>query len=104
MPCFDLHFSPLACKHLKKLKKMAIKGSSIDEEEEEETRNSSYDDKELMNPNLYRQVKKMNKCLKKINLMGYMVFLKNGTHHQHMKVERKFKKNKEGHKSNKCPQ
>jgi len=38
----------------------------------------------------------MNKCLKKINLMGYMVFLKDGSHHQHMKVERiKFKKRQE---------
>jgi len=46
-----------------------------------------------MNPNLYKQVKKMNKCLKKINLMGYMVFLKDEPHHQHIKVERiKFKK------------
>ena len=72
---------------------MSIKGSSSDEEEEE-ARSSSYDDKEPMNPNLYKQVKKMNKCLKKINSMGYMVFLKDGPRHQHMKVERKFKKNK----------
>jgi len=49
-----------------------------------------------MNPNLYKQVKKMNKCLKKINLMGYIVFLKDGPHHQHIKVERiKFKKRQE---------
>ena len=27
--------------------------------------------------------------------MEYMIFLKDGHHHQHMKVERKFKKNKE---------
>ena len=27
--------------------------------------------------------------------MGYMVFLKDGSHHQHMKVERRFKKKKE---------
>ena len=27
--------------------------------------------------------------------MGYMVFLKDGPHHQLMKVEKKFKKNKE---------
>ena len=26
--------------------------------------------------------------------MGYMVFLKDGPHHQHMKVERRFKKKK----------
>ena len=37
----------------------------------------------------------MNKCLKKINSMGYMVFLKDGPHHQLMKVEKKFKKNKQ---------
>ena len=54
---------------LKKLKKMAIKGSSSDEEEED-ARSSSSDDKEPMNPNLYKQVKKMNKCLKEINSMG----------------------------------
>ena len=61
---------------------MAIKGSSSDEEEP-------------MNPNLYKQVKKMNKYLKKINSMGYMVFLKDGPHHQLIKVEKKFKKNKQ---------
>ena len=37
----------------------------------------------------------MNKCLKEINSMGYMVFLKDGPHHQLMKVEKKFKKNKQ---------
>ena len=41
--------SVLACKQLKKLKKMAIKGSSSDEEEED-ARNSSSDDKEPMHP------------------------------------------------------
>ena len=41
------------------------------------------------------QVKKMNKCLKEINTMGYVVFLKDGPHHQLMKVEKKFKKNKQ---------
>jgi len=86
--------SALACKHLKMLKKMAIKGSSSDEEEEN-ARSSSNDEKEPMNPNLYKQVKKMNKCLKEINSMGYMVFLKDGPHHQLMKVEKKFKKNKQ---------
>ena len=60
--------SALVCKQLKKLKKMDIKGSSRDEEEKD-ARNSSNDEKESMNPNLYKQVKKMNKCLKKINLM-----------------------------------
>ena len=73
---------------------MAIKGSSSDEKEED-ARSSSNDEKEPMNPNLYKQVKKMNKCLKKINSMGYMVFLKDGPHHQLMKVEKKFKKNKQ---------
>ena len=60
--------SALACKQLKKLKKMAVKGSSSDEEEED-ARTSSSDDKEAMHPNLYKQVKKMNKCLKEINSM-----------------------------------
>ena len=45
-----------------------------------------------MNPNLYKQVKKMNKCLKKINSMGYMIFLKDGPRHQRIKVEKRFKK------------
>ena len=62
--------------------------------EEEDERSSSNDEKEPMNPNLYKQVKKMNKCFKKINSMGYMVFLKDGPHHQLLKVEKKFKKNK----------
>jgi len=57
--------SALAYKHLKMLKKMTIKGRSSDEDEEEEDAiNSSNDEKEPMNPNLYKQVKKMNKCLK----------------------------------------
>ena len=51
--------------------------------------------KNPMNPNLYKHVKKMNKCLKEINTMGYVVFLKYGPHHQLMKVEKKFKKNKQ---------
>ena len=61
--------SALACKQLKKLKKIAIKDSSSDEEEED-ARNFSSDDKEPMHPNLYKQVKKMNKCLKEIYSMG----------------------------------
>ena len=85
--------SALACKQVKKLKKMAIKGSSSDEEEEE-ARSSSSDDQEPMHPNLYKHVKKMNKCLKEINSMGYMVFLKDGSHHQLMKIEKRFKKRK----------
>src|SRR6185503_2162265 len=48
--------SALACKQLKKLLKMAIKGSSSDEEEEE-ARNSSSDDQEPIHPYLYNQVK-----------------------------------------------
>ena len=77
------------------MKKMTIKGSSSDEDEEEKCQNSSNDEKEPMDPNLYMQVKKMNKCLQEINSMGYMVFLKDGPHHQLMKVEKRFKKKKE---------
>ena len=73
---------------------MAIKGSSSEEEEEEACQISSSDDQEPMNPYLYKQVKKMNKYLKEINSMGYVVFLKDGSHHQFMKVEKKFQKNK----------
>ena len=73
---------------------MAIKDSSSDEEEED-AKSSSNDEKEPMHPNLYKQVKKMNKLLKEINSMGYMVFLKDGPHHQLMKVEKKFKKKKQ---------
>ena len=69
--------SALACKQLKKLKKMDIKDCSSDEEEED-ARSSSNDEKEPMHPNLYEQVKKMNKCLEEINSMGYIVFLKDG--------------------------
>src|SRR6185437_14785828 len=87
--------SALACKQVIKLKKMAIKGSSSEEEEEEACQSSSSDDQEPKNPYLYKQVKKMNKCLKEINSMGYVVFLKDGPHHQLMKVEKKFKKNKQ---------
>ena len=76
------------------MKKMVIKGSSSDEKEDD-VRRSSSDGKEPMQPNLYKQVKKMNKCLKEINSMGYMVFRKDGPHHQLMKVEKKFKKNKQ---------
>ena len=74
---------------------MSIKGSSSEEEEEEACQNSSSDDQEQMNPYLYKQVKKMNKCLKEINTMGYVVFLKDGPHHQLMKVDKKFKKNQQ---------
>ena len=85
----------LACNQVKKLKKMVIKDSSSEEQEKEACQNSSNDEKEPMNPNLYKQVKKMNKCLQEINSMGYIVFLKDGSHHQLMKVDKKFKKNKQ---------
>ena len=51
-----------------------------------------------MHPKLLKQAKIVNKSLKKINMMGYMVFLKDGPHHQQMKVERRFKKKKEKEK------
>ena len=44
---------------------------------------------------LWYSVKKMNKWLKEINSIGYIVFLKDEPHHQLMKVEKKFKKNKQ---------
>ena len=58
------------------------------EEEEEACQNSSNDEKGPIDPNLYMQVKK-------INSMGYMIFLKDGPHHQIMKVEKRFKKKKQ---------
>jgi hypothetical protein len=92
-PLFSPTHSALTSKHVKKLKKMVIKQSSCEKKEEDASKRSSSDEKEPMNPNLYKQVKMMNKCLKKFNLMGYMVFLKDMHHHQHMKDERiKFKK------------
>jgi hypothetical protein len=45
-----------------------------------------------MPPKLFKQVKIMNKNLKKINLMRYIVFLKDEPHHKLMKVERRLKK------------
>jgi len=83
--------STLTSKQKRLLKKMAIKQSSSEEEESQ----CSSSDEDVMTPKLYKQVKILNKSLKKINLMGHMVFLQDGPHHQHMKVERKFKKNKE---------
>ena len=50
--------SALACKQVKKLKKMVIKSSSSKKEEEEACQNFSNDEKELVNTNLYMQVKK----------------------------------------------
>jgi hypothetical protein len=77
------------------LKKMVIKGSSSEEKEEDARKSSLNDEKEEMYPRLFKQVKKMNKCLKKIKMMGYVVFLKDGRHHEQMKVERiKYKKKK----------
>ena len=84
--------STLTSKQEKLLKKMAIKRISS---EEEESQCSSSDEDGVMTPKLYKQVKIMNKSLKKINLMRYMVFLKDEPHHQLMKVERRFKKKKE---------
>ena len=62
-PPFSPTYSALACKQIKKLKKMAIKDSSSEEKKEEACQNSSHDEKEPMNHNLYKQVKKINKCL-----------------------------------------
>ena len=45
--------------------------SESSHEGEVDARSSSNDEKEPMHPNLYKQVKKMNKCLKEINSMGY---------------------------------
>ena len=91
-PPSSLTHSALTSKQERLLKKMAIKQSSS---EEKESQCSSSDEDEVMSPKLYKQVKIMNKSLKKINLMGYMVSLKDGPHHQLMKVERRFKKKKE---------
>ncbi|RLM80490.1 hypothetical protein C2845_PM12G10080 [Panicum miliaceum] len=89
--------SALASKQAKMLKKMVIQESSSDEEEEDAAKSSS-SEKEEMDPKLLKQAKIMNKSLKKINMMGYMVFLKDGHHHQLMKVERiKYKKKKPKH-------
>ena len=71
---------------------MAIKRSSS---EEKESQCSSSDEDGVMPPKFFKEVKIMNKSLKKINSMGYMVFLKDEPHHQLMKVERRFKKKKE---------
>ena len=49
-----------------------------------------------MTAKLFEQVKIMNKSLKKINMMEYMVFLKDGPHRQLIKIEKiKYKKKKE---------
>jgi hypothetical protein len=95
-PPSSLTHSALATKQAKMLKKMMIQESSSDEEEEDAAKSSSSDEKEEMDPKLFKQAKIMNKSLKKINMMGYMVFLKHGHHHQLMKVERiKYKKKKQ---------
>jgi hypothetical protein len=57
---------------------MVIQESSSEEEEEDAAKSSSSDEKEEMDPNLLNQAKILNKSLKKINMMGYMVFLKDG--------------------------
>jgi hypothetical protein len=81
---------------------MVIQESSSEEEEEDAAKSSSSDEKEEMDPKLLKQVKILNKSLKKINMMGYMVFLKDGPHHQFMKVERiKYEKKKQEKKEKK---
>ena len=77
---------------------MAIKGS-LSDEEEEDARSASSDDQEPMNPYLYKQVKKMNKCLKEINSTGYMVFLKDGPHNKKFKKNKQKKEKKPKHES-----
>jgi len=95
-------YSALASKQAKILKKMTVKGSSSEEEEEDASECPSSDEKRRNEHWLLKQVKKMNKSLKKINLMGYMVFLKDGRHYQVMKVERiKYKKKKKKKKKKK---
>ena len=87
--------SALTSKQERLLKKMTIKRSSSEEEEENESQYSSSDEEGVMTSKLYKQVKIMNMSLKNIDLMGYMVFLKDGPHHQLLKVEKiKFKKEK----------
>jgi len=61
--------SALTSKQERLLKKMAIKRSSSEEEESQ----CSSSDEDVMSPKLFKQVKIMNKSLKKINMMGYMV-------------------------------
>jgi hypothetical protein len=93
--------SALASKQAKMLKKMVIQESSSDEEEEDAAKSSS-SEKEEMDRKLLKEAKIMNKSLKKINMMGYMIFLKDGHHHQLMKVKRnKYKKNNQGKKDKK---
>jgi hypothetical protein len=94
--------SALASKKAKMLKKMVIQESSSEGEEEDAAKSSSSDEKEEMDRKLLKQAKILNKSLKKINMMGYMVFLKDGPHHQLMKVERiKYKKKKQEKKEKK---
>jgi hypothetical protein len=84
------------------LKKMVTQKSSSKEEEKDAAKSSSSDEKEEMDPKLLKQTKILNKSLKKINMMGYMVFLKDRPHHQLMKVERiKYKKKKQAKKEKK---
>ena len=61
----------LTSKQEKLLKKMAIKQSSSEEEESQ----CSSSDEDVMSLKLFKQVKIMNKSLKKINMMGYMVVI-----------------------------
>ena len=57
-PPYSPTYSAFACKQVKKLKKMAIKGSSSEEEEEEACRSSSNDEKEPMDPTSTRKSKR----------------------------------------------
>ncbi|RLM97764.1 hypothetical protein C2845_PM06G27510 [Panicum miliaceum] len=83
-PSSSMH-SALASKQAKMLKKIVIQESSSGEEEEDASKSSSSDEKEDTDPKLLKQVKIMNKSSKKLNMMRYMVFLKDGHHHQLMK-------------------
>ena len=77
---------------------MVIKASSSEDEEDEASKCSSSDKKEEMSPELLKQAK----IMKKINMIGYTVFLKDRHHHQLIKVERiKYKKKKQNKKENK---
>ncbi|PVH31899.1 hypothetical protein PAHAL_9G255500 [Panicum hallii] len=95
--------SALASKKAKMLKKMVIQENSSEEEEEDAAKSSSSHEKEEMDPKLLKQAKIFNKSLKKINMMRYMVFLKDGPHHQSMKVERINYKKKKQEKKKKKP-
>ncbi|PUZ66638.1 hypothetical protein GQ55_3G339200 [Panicum hallii var. hallii] len=102
-PSSPIH-SALASKKARMLKKMVIQESSSEEEEEDAAKSSSSDEKEEMDPKHLKQAKILNRSLKKINMMRYIVFLKDGHHLQLMKVEKiEHKKNKKQEKKEKKP-